>query len=98
MNTSSATTEPSPETVKAGAASISCDPESWMVAAVDGPSISPPQRAPYPVEDIVASPASKRPFTVIVPPSETRNETPSWTLMVEAVCSKREPSSVYGLH
>ena len=94
MNTSSATTEPKPETVKAGADSMSCVPESWMTAAVDVPSASPPHRAPYPVEEIVASPASNSPLTVMLAPSETRSETPSWTVMVDAVCKRRESSSV----
>ena len=77
MNTPSARTEPSPETVSAGADSSNCVPDSSMDAATEGPSIRPPQRAPYPVDEIVAAPASNTPLTVMVTPSDARRDTPS---------------------
>ena len=77
MKTSSAWTDPEPSTVNAGVASTICVPVSSIAAAAEVPKAKPAHRAPNPVDERVAAPASKTPLTVMSTPSETRNDTPS---------------------
>ncbi len=72
-----ASTTPRLGIVNALLASTTCVPDKSMRELVYSPKTNPPQRAPNPVLESVAIPASNTPFTVIVEPSVERTATPS---------------------
>ena len=76
-----ALTSPRPANVMSGEPSTS-NVSDKSIREPTIPSINkPPQRAPNPVEEIVAEPASKMPWTSITASDAIRNSTPSFTVI-----------------
>ena len=55
--------------------------------------MNPPHRAPNPVEEMVASPASKTPCTSMIAFDAIRNSTPSLTVILVFDAMVKSPSS-----
>ena len=79
--------------VMSGEPSARSVPDKSILEPMIPSNMNPPHRAPNPVEEMVASPASKTPCTSMIAFDAIRNSTPSLTVILVFDAMVKSPSS-----